>query len=398
LTPAANTAPTRKVAVGPILTAIVFTVLLLWLIGRAVDVLILVFIAVLLSLYLGAVSDGFERRLRIRRGMAFTLAVLVSLGGLVGLFYLLVPPVISQTQQLIKVLPNYITGWENDIARLVARMPALQEFYRPEDHQLLHAAYDRVSGQFGDLVPKLFGLVETAVSVFSVIVMSLYLGLNPGVYRETMIEFCPPVHRDLVRDVLGSLANQLRRYIVGQLTTMAILGGLTAIGLKILGVPYWLTFGVFTGLVAVVPFFGSLLSTLLPALFVLSEPNGGNKALLVIGLGVFIHLLEGNLISPRIMSSALELPPVLTIVAVLIVGKLLGPMGLLVAMPLLAAVMVVARRILINRIYEGHGFRKTTRDRTLVLRVPASDGGVSLPATPIDIIAFLERDAVHASA
>jgi predicted PurR-regulated permease PerM len=173
---------------------------------------------------------------------------------------------------------------------------------------------------------------------------------------------------------------------------MGILGTFTAIGLYILGVPYWLTFGIFTGLVAVVPFFGSLLSTILPALIVLGGPGGGTRSLFVILLGVIVHLFEGNVVSPLVMSHKIELPPVLTIMAVLVVGKLLGPLGLVIAVPMLASAMVIVRRILISRIYEGKGFRKSTRDRSFVLRVPAPDGGVLLPSEPLlDVLHFRQK-------
>jgi len=216
-----------------------------------------------------------------------------------------------------------------------------------------------------------------------VMVMSIYLALQPGVYREWIIALFPPVHRDLVRDVLRDLADALRSYIVAQLLAMTILAIFTAIGLYLLNVPYWLTFGIFTGVVAVVPFFGSLVSTVLPALFVLGGPGGGTRALMVILLGVVVHVFEGNVVVPRVMSHKLELPPVLTIMAVLVMGQILGPLGLVLAVPTLASVMVIVRRILINRIYEGRGFRKSTRDRMFVMRVPAPDGGVLQPVTPV---------------
>jgi predicted PurR-regulated permease PerM len=221
--------------------------------------------------------------------------------------------------------------------------------------------------------------------------MGLYLALHPALYREWLIALFPPIHRDLVRDVLSDCASSLRAYIVGLLLTMSFLGSLTAIGLYMLGVPYALTFGVFTGLATIVPFFGTLLATTLPALFVLTGPNGGTRALWVIGLGIFVHLVEGNLVSPYIMSKQVDLPPVLTIVFVLIIGKLLGPLGLLVAVPMLAVIMVIVRRILLSRIYEGRGFRRTTRERPLVLRLPASEGGVIVPPEFVDVISMLER-------
>lgn len=382
---------------APILTATVLTILMLWLVGKVADVLVLLLMAVLISLYLGAVTDFFTARLRLPRPWALVLAVLVSLTAVIGLLYLLVPPVIEQTRQLVQVLPSYIESWEAGIDRIVARFPALGPDFAPGQHRVLRAFYDQISGQFEGIVPKVFSLVHGAISIFSVAVMGLYLALHPGTYREWLIALFPPVHRDLVRDVLGDLSDKLRRFIVGQLLTMTILAALTTAGLYLLQVPYALTFGIFTGAVAIVPFFGTLLSTTLPALFVLGGHGvwgfgPGGHASLVVLLGVVIHLIEGNIVSPKIMSDALELPPVLTIITVLIVGKLLGGVGLVVALPLLAITMVIVQRILINRIYEGHGFRRTARDRTMVLRVPAPEGGVLVPeGPPPDVIAIAER-------
>ena len=383
-------APRFKLA--PILTGIVLTILLLWMLGSTIDVFLLLFVAIIISLYLGSVTDFLEEKGRISRKLAFALAVLFSLAALIGLGWLLVPPVVEQTQQLFVVLPKYIANWEKGIDSFVARFPALREMWKPGDNTLLHAVYVQVSGQMGSLVPKVFSMVHVMINVFAVGVMAIYLALQPGIYREWLIALFPPIHRDLIRDVLRDLGDVLRAYIVGQLLAMTSLAILTAIGLYMLDVPYWLTFGVFTGLVAIVPFFGTLVSTILPALFVLGGPGGGTRAIYVIALGVIIHLIEGNLIAPLVMSKKLDLPPVLTILAVLVIGKLLGPLGLIVALPTLASTMVIVRRILINRIYEGKGFRKSTRDRILVLRVPVPDGGIRTPSAAVpDLIRLKEK-------
>lgn len=379
-----NDAAAGRVKLAPILTTVILTVLLLWMVGKTAGVFLLLFIATIFSLYLGAVRDFLIKRGGVPDRLAFFLAIvgtLVALGVLVGL---LVPPVVEQTKSLIDVLPQYITNWEKGIDNFVARFPALKSVYPPGQHQALQAIYERVSSTAGDVLPKVLSIVNILIDAFAVMVMAIYMALAPGVYREWVIALFPPVHRDLVRDVLRDLADTLRAYIVAQLSTMTILAALTAIGLYLLKVPYWLTFGIFTGLVAIVPFFGTLLSTTIPALFVLSGPNGGTHALYVIMLGVVIHLIEGNLVSPLLMSSKVELPPVLTIMSVLVIGKILGPLGLVIAVPTLAALMVIVRRILINRIYEGRGFRKSTRDRVFVLRVPAPDGGVLVPHSKID--------------
>ena len=386
----------RRFRFAPLLAATVLTVLLLWLFGSVADVLLLLFLAILLSLFLGAVADAITRRTRLPRRLALLVAVLLTLTAVTGLVWLLVPPVVEQTQALLRVFPAYVGAWEQGIFDVVRRVPGLAAEWRPERHRLLEAIYEQGATLFADVVPKVISIGHAAINVVSVGVMSLYLALQPDFYREWLIALFPPVHRDLVRDVLGDLGVTLRSWIVGQLLGMFILAALTAAGLYLLGVPYWLTFGVFTGAVAIIPFFGTLISTLLPALFVLATPDGGTRALAVIALGVIIHVIEGQFVLPLITARRIKrvpVPPVLSIMAVLVVGKVLGPAGLLVAVPTLAATLVVIRRILSNRIYEGQGFRRATRDQPLVLRVPPADGeGVLIaPAPRVDLIALGER-------
>jgi predicted PurR-regulated permease PerM len=382
----------RGVRVAPILAGVIITFLLLWMLGATADVFLLLFIAILLSLYLGALRDVLVNKGHVPPRVAFFLSVVGSAAALGGLFAILLPPVVEQTRSLIIVLPKYIETWEGGIDTFVARFPAMRDVWKPGEHPLISAVYDQLSQQAETVVPRVFGFVHVLIDCFAVGVMSIYLALQPGVYREWLIALFPPIHRDLIRDVLRDLADALRAYIVGQLLTMTVLAVLTAAGLYLLNVPYWLTFGVFTGLVAVIPFFGTLLSTTLPALFVLGGPGGGTRALYVLGLGVIIHLIEGNIVSPLVMSKKIDMPPVLTIISVLVIGKLLGGLGLVVALPTLVTVMVIVRRILINRIYEGKGFRKSTRDRIFVLRVPVPDGGVLVPAAPSpDLITIREK-------
>jgi predicted PurR-regulated permease PerM len=381
---------------APILTATVLTVLGLWLFFKVAHVLILLFIGVLLSLYLRAIAGWLERRLHVPERLAFAASLLLSVAGVVAIFWILVPPVIEQTQALIKVLPNYITGWEDSIERTISRIPALRDYWKPGEHKILFAIYDELSSNFATIPTRVIGIVESAISLFSIAIIAIYMSLHPALYREWLIALFPPIHRDLVRDLLGDLGDTLRSYMVGQLLVMAFLAALTATFLKLLGVPYWLTFGIFTGLVSIIPFFGTLLSTTLPALFVLNGPNGGVRALLVLGVGVVVHLTEGNIVSPYAMSKKVDLPPVLTIMSVLIMGQLLGGIGLIVALPTLAMVMVIVRRILITRIYEGQGFRRTTRERPMVLRLPAPGGGVLVPnGPPIDVVSIAEHTAIN---
>ena len=404
MTADAPAAAPRQFKFAPILTATVLTVLLLWLFKTVAQVFVLLMLGILLSLYFGAVANWIKDRTRAPDGVALAGAILGSVGVLVLLGWILIPPVISQTRQLIQELPTFISSWEAGIDRLADQFPALRSVVgNPGEHKTLTALYGSLSHELTTVPTKVLGIVDLAISIFAVVVMGIYLALHPALYREWLIALFPPIHRDLVRDVLGDLADTLRAYIVGQTMTMTFLGAITALGLYLLNVPFWLPFGIFTGLVAIVPFFGTLLSTTLPALFVLTgKPfhglTPGVHALLIIGLGVVVHLIEGNLVSPLVMSRKVDLPPVLTIMSVLVIGQLLGGLGLIIALPTLAALMVIVRRILISRIYEGQGFRRTTRERPLVLRLPVPGGGVlAPPGKAIDVVSVAERAGIRRS-
>ncbi len=380
---------------APVLFGTIVTVALLWLVVKASNVFLLLFIAVLLSLFLRAVADVLTVRLRMPSSLALLGAVVLSLGALVGLITILVPPFAEQTRALALELPKYISGLENQIVKLGERIPPLKAYLATEDHKALSVLYEQASSQLEGLLPKVFGLLHLAIDGFALMVMSLYLARRPADYREWLIALFPPTQRELVRDVLLEIARDLRSWITGQLLGMVILAVLTAIGLAALQVPYWLTFGIFTGAVAIVPFFGTLISTTIPALFVLASDGDPWRVLGVIILGTVIHLIESNLVLPLITQNQVKLPPVLSIMSVLIFGQLLGPVGLVVAVPLLVVLTVIVRRVLVNRIYQGAAERPLPVDRTMVLRVPAPEGGVILPAGTLpDLIAMAERAAV----
>ena len=381
---------------APLLFGTILTGALLWLVVQASNVFLLLFLAVLLSLFLRAVADVLESRLRLPSSIALLVAVLISLGALVGLITLLVPPFAEQTRALAQELPKSIVGLENQLAKLGDRIPPLKAYLATDNHNVVTMLYEQASAQLEGLLPKVFGLLHLAIDGFALMVMALYLARRPADYREWLIALFPPAQRELVRDVLLEIARDLRAWITGQLLGMVILATLTAIGLAALRVPYWLTFGIFTGAVAIIPFFGTLVSTAVPALFVLASDGDPWRVLGVIILGTVIHLIESNLVLPLITENQVKLPPVLSIMSVLIFGQLLGPVGLVVAVPILVVLTVIVRRVLVNRVYEGAAGRPLPLDRTMVLRVPAPEGGVIFPAGVLpDLIALAERAVVN---
>jgi predicted PurR-regulated permease PerM len=360
---------------GVVVTTIVILLLLLFVYSIA-EILLLLFIAVLFSLYLGAITDTLQRRLSLPRPLGLLAAILLTAAGVAGIVYLIVPPVTEQTAELIQQLPEQLETWEQQLITLAEESPMMANFFGQleEGESYVGNIAAEIGGYFRGVVPYVFSGMTFLIHFFSVLVMGIYMTLRPGMYREGLIALAPPVHRELVRDILTDLAVTLRAWIVGQLLAMFSLALLTWIGLILLNVPYALAFGTFTGLVAIVPFFGTLVSTLLPAIFVLGQ-GLVVKAILVAVLGVVVHLVEANFIAPMIMERQVSLPPVLTLLSVLVMAHLMHVIGLLVAVPVLASVLVLVRRIYVHRILEGKGFRKAVRDQPVEIRVP-DDGSV----------------------
>lgn len=346
-----NDGTLRRVWILPGFTAILVTVLLVWLAGTVADLLLLLFVAVLAAVYLSAVTDLLVTRLRVPRGIAFTLTLIASLAALVGIGALLIPPVVDQARQISAALPTLVPQWETALERALARIPGMTASLPSGEHRIVEVAVAELQKLSANLVPKLFGTVQAGIDLIAIVVMALFLALDPRPYRDLVVALTPPAQRDTAVAVLDGIAETLRAWTIAQLLVMVLLAILTWVGLAALQVPYALAFGIFTGLVALVPFFGTFVSTVLPALFVLPSPDGGTQAVLVVLLGTAVHIVGSHVIVPLLMHRKVDLPPVLTIMSVLVCGRLLGPLGLLVAVPLLAVVMVIVRRVLIARVY-----------------------------------------------
>ena len=332
--------------------ALFVAVLVVLFILKVIGVLLLVFLAILLAVYLSAITDWLERRFGMRRWLGLTLAVLATVAGVASIAALLAPPVFEQTRALIGGLPQTLTNIQNVLARWASQYPVLDqtELANPSSGVVSGLVTDAVGFLSGSILGYVRGGGMIFIEGASVVVMALYLARQPALYRDGLISLFAPQHRNIAVRVFDDTAATLRAWVVGQLIAMSVLALLTAIGLWILGVPYWLAFGIFTGLVAIVPFFGTLISTILPALFMVASGDW-LTVLLVLLLGVVVHVFEANVVVPRIMQRKVDLPPVLTIASVLVMGTLLGAIGLIVAVPVLCVTMVLIRHILHGEIY-----------------------------------------------
>lgn len=339
---------------GITLTSLFVAALVLLFLSQVAEILILLFIAILLGVYFSAFTDSIVARTGLRRFFALTVAVVATLAAVVGIGWLIVPPVIEQTQDFLFALPENAQRLESQLMRLAQRYPLLERALGPEGGGVVESMLASAS-QFArqSLLPYLTASTAIAIEAIAVLAMALYFARDSSVYRDGLIAVFPPRVRHIVRAVLADLGETLRAWIWAQLISMLVLSILTWIGLLLLQVPYSLAFGVFTGLVGIVPFFGTLVSTVLPALFVLTI-GGWTHALAVTALGVAVHLIGSNVVQPLIFERRLSVPPLLTILSILMAGAVLGLLGILVAVPLLACLIVAVRHVLLTHIYGDH--------------------------------------------
>ncbi len=338
----------RGFPVGWVLLAVIVVALAI----RTIDVLLVLFLAVIFAVYLDAVSGLLQRRLEVPASVALGSALVLTLGALVGVFFLIAPAVASQVQDFIANLPNFLSDLDQSIDRLFRSIPVLRRGVTEGGAPgVLATSVNELFGFLrGAAVPYLKGGLELIIVMVSVLVMALYLSRSPSTYVEGVVALVPPERRPLARVILYDLKQTLHSWVVGQIIAMVVLAALTTLGLWILGVPYFLAFGIFAGVAAIVPFFGTLFSTLIPALYALGVA-GLPTAVAVTLLGIGVHLIEANFVAPVVMQRKVNLPPVITIAGVLLIGKLFGLAGLIVAVPILAFVMVLIRHILLGEVY-----------------------------------------------
>jgi predicted PurR-regulated permease PerM len=340
----------RSFPIGRLLLAVALIALAI----KTIDILLVLFLAVILAIYLNSITDHLHRRLGMPKPLGLTLAVAATLGALVGVVLLIAPPVTAQVQDLLTNLPRYLASLDTNLNDFIRSIPVLRRSAAPgaegQPGLLANALSEIMAFLRGAAVPYLRGGVEVLIEGVSVLVMAIFLARHPAVYADGMVALVPPGRRPLARAILRDLDVTIRAWVIGQIIAMVLLAALTTLGLWALGVPYFLAFGVFAGVAAIVPFFGVLLSTVLPALFALGA-FGVTKALLVTALGVLVHIIEANFVAPVVMERQVNLPPVITIAGVLLIGKLFGLGGLIIAVPILALVMILMRHILLGEVY-----------------------------------------------
>ena len=209
---------------------------------------------------------------------------------------------------------------------------------------------DRLGQQFGTVTRYLFPFLSSTIAVFAgillIVFLAIYIGAEPDVYHAGLMHLFPHHARRRAGEVLSAMATVLRRWLVTQLIAMFTIGTITTITLLALDVKAAFALGALAGLLEFVPTIGPLLSAI-PAVAMgfLDSPD---KALAVAIAYGAIQFLENHLLIPLLMKGGVNLPPALTIVTQALMALLFGFLGLMVAVPLLAAILVPVKMLYVE--------------------------------------------------
>ncbi|MBA3598305.1 MAG: AI-2E family transporter [Methylibium sp.] len=332
-----NAAPQSYLARVVAFVAIVALALLAW---RLLDVIVLLFAAVLMAVALRTLARPLQEHLKLPAPLALALVVLGGLAVIALAIWLLGDRVAEQFANLRAALPPALDAARNWLDS------------QPFGQTLLELWSNAKSGEaFWARLASLATMTLGAISsVLLVVVIAIYLAADPALYRRGLLHLLPLEQRPAVDGALQAAGEGLSRWLLGQGLSMLAIGTLTSIGLALLGMPLALSLGVIAGLFAFVPFFGAVTSGVL--IVVLSFAQGPDKALQAAVLMLAVQQFEDMVLLPFIQRWAVRLPPVLGLVAAVMFALLFGPVGVLVATPLMVLLMILIQRLYVDRVVE----------------------------------------------
>jgi predicted PurR-regulated permease PerM len=316
-------------------------VIVLWAAYHVRHVLLLIYISFLLAIGFSPVVRLIERQKvlpigtrRFPRWLAILVLYLMIIGAITGVGFLVVPPLVDQAQQLWKALPGM-----TDRA---------QEFLISKgllDHRLtLREAVERApvgggTDAVGTVFGTLAGLVGGVFGFLTILILTFYLLVEADDLRNAMIRFFPPARRARVAKASRDITVKVSAWLAGQMVLGTIIGVTTAIGLWILGIPFFYVLALIAGIGELIPVVGPILSAI-PALAVAASVSW-NKVLFVLIFFVLQQQFENHILVPKVMERQVGVSPVTVILALLIGGNLLGITGALLAVPTAAILQVL---------------------------------------------------------
>jgi predicted PurR-regulated permease PerM len=363
------------------LIVLLLSIYILWQIRQ---VLLLVFAAIVLATALNKLARKIQHKFKLQRAAGVTAALLIF-GAIVFAFFMtIVPPFITQFQELTTTkFPQIIQSanrWRDSVQ---SSLPPPLLAYLPDFNDLNRQAQPFLQSLAG----KSFSLFSTSlgaiVNLLFVIILTIMLLAQPQAYRKAFTSLFPNFYRRRIDGILSACEFSLGKWFGGALLSMVVVALLSLIGLLILGIPLALAQAILAGLLNFIPNVGPTLSVVLPmAIALLDEPW---KAGAIFIIYLLIQQFESNLLTPYIMAQQVSLLPAITLIAQVFFTTVFGFLGLLLALPLTVVGKVWVNAILIEDILDRWQFPRSSHEQTAYY-TEITDPWHVLPPTETEIV------------
>ncbi len=320
--------------------ATVVFVVILWALG---DVLLPFVIGGAIAYFLDPVADRLEK-LGLSRMAATGIITVVGVLGFVLAILMVVPALVTQLIDLIDVLPSLFQELRAFIEK---QFPSILD-RESSSHQFLVGLGDTLKSKTGDVLQSVVASLGSAINVVVLLVIvpvvSVYLLLDWDRMVARIGELLPRDHAPTIKRLAGEIDNVLASFVRGMGTVCLILGTYYAVALMLVGLQFGLIVGFIAGLVTFIPYLGALIGGTLAIGLALFQFWGDWAHIgLVAGIFALGQVTEGNFLTPKLVGSSVGLHPVWLLLALSVFGALFGFVGMLVAVPVAAALGVLAR-------------------------------------------------------
>ena len=317
-----------------------FGALFLWLLAGT---LIPFLAGAAIAYFLDPVADRLER-LGLKRIYATVIICIAGLLAFVLVLLLVVPAALSQIQALVAAVPDYIEQTEQLLA---ARFPELFEessSLRRSLGSMEDSLRDGGLAAVNAVLVSSLALIDFIVILAITPVVAFYLLLDWDSAVAKIDAWLPRQHAPTIRRLAGEVDSVLAGFVRGQLSVCLILGTFYAVALMAIGLPYGFLVGLTAGLISFVPYVGTFVGGVM-AIGIALFSFWGTPALIIATAGIFAfgQFVEGNFLSPKLIGASVGLHPVWLIFALAVFGALFGFAGLLIAVPVAAALGVLGR-------------------------------------------------------
>ncbi|MGH2495715.1 MAG: AI-2E family transporter [Ktedonobacteraceae bacterium] len=303
--------------------------LILWLAGHVIQTIFLLIVAGLLAYALAGIVKLLERVMP--RFLAILIVYLLVLSAIVALLYLVISTAIQQFISLSAYVQHLLTptraGQASQLEEILQRFGITQNQLNAVSSQ----AISYIEGFAGNLVPLLTGLFSGVLDFILVAVFSIYLLTSGSQVNNWLRRNMPDQQQGRMRFLLDTLQRVVGGYIRGQLIMCGLIGVLVGAGMYVIGVPFALLLGVLAFVLEFIPVLGTLTSGAICVLLALTK--GWLIAVIVLAYFIIVHIIEGDVVGPRIVGKTIGLHPLVSMAALIAGAELFGIPGALLASP-----------------------------------------------------------------